>query len=233
MKPVSSRFPNIQQECFNTIFGWVVFGGTTHSAVTLRADVKPSLETLLSKLWEREEVPEIRTSIHYQDHYQMADTQSLFQEREHCPLWEPHTQEVVIQECSLHRRGKLESFQEALQEYSTLGHAEEVPSEDLEKMCEQHYYLPVHVVFKATSSTTKTKPVFDASAKTTTGRLLNDTLLPTCSLLPQIFSLITSFRVALTADVGKMFREIALKPQEKYFHRFLEDNLMAASRIVV
>ena len=60
---------------------------------------------------------------------------------------------LLSTERSLQRRGKLESFQEALQEYSTLGHAEEVPSEELEKPREQHYYLPVHVVFKATSST--------------------------------------------------------------------------------
>ena len=53
---------------------------------------------------------------------------------------------------------------------------------------------------------------------------MNDTLLPTPSLLPQMSSLIASFRthtVALTADVGKMFREVALEPQEKDFHRFL------------
>ena len=195
------------------------------------ADVKPSLDTLLSKLWEREEVPEIRASIHYQDHYQrLSDGRYSVSlpRKEHCPnlgASRPTAlKRLLSSERSLQRRGKLELFQEVLQEYYTLDHAEEVPTEELEKPYEQHYYLPVHVVFKVTSSTSKTRLVFDASAKTTTGRLLNDTLLPTLSLLPQISSLIASFRthtVTLTADVGKMFREVALEPQEKDFHRFL------------
>ena len=58
-----SKHPTGTFTALNTIFRWVVFGGTTsptNSAVALRADVKLSLDTLLSKLWEREEVPEIR-----------------------------------------------------------------------------------------------------------------------------------------------------------------------------
>jgi len=83
----------------------------------------------------------------------------------------------------------------------------------------EHYYLPVHAVFKASSTTKKIRPVFDAFAKTWfgrgSGRSLNDTLLATPSLHPHIFSLLTVFRsypVALIADVGKIFREIALEP---------------------
>ncbi len=55
-----------------------------------------------------------------------------------------------------------------------LGHAEVVPpQEQFKSGC---YYLPVHGVFKESSSTTKVQAVFDASAKTTSGFSLNDTL---------------------------------------------------------
>ena len=134
-----SKHPTGTFTALNTIFGWVVFGGTTsptNSAVALRADVKPSLDTLLSKLWEREEVPEIRASIHYQDHYQRLSDGPYsvsLPRKEHCPTLgasRPTALKRLLSTERFHqRRGKLESFQEALLEYSTLGHAEEVPSE--------------------------------------------------------------------------------------------------------
>ena len=58
-----------------------------------------------------------------------------------------------------------------------MGHAEPVPSKDLDKPAEQVYYMPTHEVLKEASTSTKLRVVFDASAQTTSGYSLNQTLL--------------------------------------------------------
>ena len=111
-----------------------------------------------------------------------------------------------------------------MQEYRDLGHSKEIPMPELNLPPSQHYYMPVHAVAKATSTTTKLIAVFDASANTTLGSSLNDQLLPTPSLLPLISTIANQFKmhtIALTADVAKMYREITIDPSEYHFHRYL------------
>jgi hypothetical protein len=60
-----------------------------------------------------------------------------------------------------------------MKEYEELGHMEHVTSQEGKSTC---YYLPHHPVFKATSSTTKTRIVFDGGAKTSNELSLNDIL---------------------------------------------------------
>ena len=61
-----------------------------------------------------------------------------------------------------------------MQEYLTLGHAEVVPIKDTDKDPSAVFYLPVHVVYKDSSTTTKVRVVFDVSAKSASGVSLND-----------------------------------------------------------
>ena len=49
-----------------------------------------------------------------------------------------------------------------MQEYLDLGHAEPIFSTDLERPIEETFYLPMHAVYKATSTTTRVRAVFDA-----------------------------------------------------------------------
>ena len=82
----------------------------------------------------------------------------------------------------------------------------------------------MHSVTKVSSSTTKLRVVFDASAPTTNGISLNDTLAVGPMLHPtldQILLRFRGYRVALTGDIQKMYREILLAPQDQQFHRFL------------
>ena len=79
-------------------------------------------------------------------------------------------------------------------------------------------------VAKETSSTTKLRIVFDGSAASSTGHSLNDVLLPDPSihpLLPIILHRFRMFPVALTGEVGKMFREVGLREEDRDLHRFL------------
>ena len=83
--------------------------------------------------------------------------------------------------------------------------------------------MPVHGVVKDSSTTTRMRPVFDASATTTTGNSFNDQLLPSPSLYPFISDLLLKFRlhpIAMSADIGKMFCQIHLAEEERDFHQF-------------
>jgi len=129
---------------------------------------------------------------------------------------------LLANERSLSTKDKLDVFQRVLLEYLDMGHAHVIPHHQLTDR--PHFYLPVHGVFKDSSSTTKVRAVFDASAKSSTGISLNDNLLAGPNLYPPLQDVIIRFRrhnVGLSADISKMFREILLNPSEKDLHRFL------------
>ena len=111
-----------------------------------------------------------------------------------------------------------------VQEYFDMEHAESVSVADLQKPVQDVFYLPMHAVRKADSTTTKLRVVFDASAKSTTGHSLNDLLLvgPTIhSALADVLLRFRFHRVALTADVSKMYRAVELAPPDRDLHRFV------------
>ena len=89
---------------------------------------------------------------------------------------------------------------------------------------QEHYYLPMHGVTKASSTTTKLRVVFDASAKTTNQLSLNDLLHAGPTLHPTLEHILLQFRthsIAVTADISKMYRAVHLHPQDRDLHRFL------------
>ena len=111
-----------------------------------------------------------------------------------------------------------------MEEYLDLGHAELVPNTDLGKPPQEVFYLPVHAVRKETSTTTKLRAVFDASAKLSTGVSLNDLLLVGPTVHPSLIDVLLRFRshrVALITDVSKMYRDIMLTESDRDMHRFV------------
>ena len=58
-----------------------------------------------------------------------------------------------------------EQYKAIIKEFEDKGHLEEVPPDELDIGCENHYYLPHHAVFKESSTTTKLRVVFDGSAR--------------------------------------------------------------------
>jgi len=79
------------------------------------------------------------------------------------------------------------------------------------------YYLPHYSVFKSNSLTTKTRVVFDDSANTRSIHSLNGILLRGPNVQPDLISIILRFRtykVALTADKAKMYRQIRIVPED-------------------
>jgi len=108
--------------------------------------------------------------------------------------------------------------------YTKTASSPEVRSQTTTKTNAQYFYLPHHCVFKPTSTTTKMRVVFDGSAKTDSGISLNESLMVGSKLQDDLFHLLVRFRfhrVAISADITKMYRQVALDPSQRDFHRIL------------
>ena len=124
----------------------------------------------------------------------------------------------------MHSKGQFEEVDKVVDEYFENKHAKPVPQADLMKPPNEVFYLPIHVVRKESSATTKVRAVFDASAKTSTGIPLNDTLLVGPTVHPPLVDVLIRFRcyrIALIADVSRMYRAIYLTKEDKDLHRFV------------
>ncbi|XP_054282645.1 uncharacterized protein LOC128999903 [Macrosteles quadrilineatus] len=114
-----------------------------------------------------------------------------------------------------------ELYHEFMSDYLLAGHMEKVSTIDLSQ---PHYFLPHHGVLKVTSSTTKLRTVFDASAQTSTGISLNDVLLTGRKLQTDICDILLNFRVhnvVFTCDIRQMYRQIRVRPEDQNFQLIL------------
>lgn len=106
-----------------------------------------------------------------------------------------------------------------MQEYIDLGHMVHVSDDH-----NQGYYMPHHTVVKASSTTTKVRVVFNASAKTDKGISLNDVLLTGPTIQDTLFTIFLRFRsyiYAMTSDIAQMYRQIYVHPDHyKYQQMF-------------
>ena len=220
-------------------------------------DARPAVNTVtttsdldadISKLWELDRVPEAPTiNAEEQSALDQFDascqrvdgryTVSLPRTDSPPVLGDSRRQalsRLFANERSLTTKKTLQPFQDVVREYFTLDHAEEVPHSDIDRAS---YYLPVHAVVKESSTSTKVRAVFDASARTTTGSSFNDQLLPGPNLYPPLTDVLIRFRChssAVSADISKMFREILLNAEERDWHRFLfraADNTIRDARM--
>jgi hypothetical protein len=60
-----------------------------------------------------------------------------------------------------------QAYSEFMREYEELGHMNQI-NEDTSST-QERYYLPHHTVFKSSSSTTRTRVVFDGSCRSSNG----------------------------------------------------------------
>ena len=206
---------------------------------TLRPST-PQSDDILRTFWEIEESPSDQASLSIEEctvvrHFESNHSRSkegrfivpLPKDPNARPIGESRSQAVkrfLSLECSLNQKGCFQEFDTVMQEYLDLKHAETVPMPDLEKPPELTFYLPMHAVYKESSTTTKIRAVFDASAKSSTGVSLNDTLLVGPTIHPPLVDVLLRFRlypVALTADISKMYRAIELTDDDKDLHRFV------------
>ena len=206
---------------------------TFHTSVTSGDDI-------LYKFWEIEESPKNATALSLEEHTVVQHFHSHHSRTEEgrfvIPLprkpnaktiGESRSQAVrrfMSLECSLTLNGRFSEFEAVMQEYIDMGHAEAVPLGDLDKPEHKVFYLPMHTVYKSSSTTTKLQTVFDASAKSSSGVSLNDTLLVGPTVHPPLIDVLLRFRqhrIALTADVSKMYRAVELPLADRDLHRFV------------
>ena len=117
-----------------------------------------------------------------------------------------------------------EQYREFLAEYCKLQHMEAVDSNDL---CKVRYYIPHSCVVKPESTSTKLRVVFDASAKTSNGRSLNDLQLSGPTIQRDLFDLLLDFRCydkVITADIAKMYRQVNVHDEDTWYQCILWRN---------
>ena len=229
---------------FETHLGWVlagsVEGGTTADRLVSYHISLSSSDDILRRFWEIEDSPLSAVSLspdersvvqHFEDNHSRASTGRFIvplpRKKNVRPLGESRSQAVrrfLSLERTLHARRQFDQFSEVMSEYFNLDHAELVPPEEMNAPTAEVFYMPMHAVHKQSSTTTRIRAVFDASMKSATGISLNDILMAGPTVHSQLVDVLIRFRmhrIALVADVSKMYRAVELPPTDRDLHRFV------------
>ncbi|XP_025159234.1 uncharacterized protein LOC112589578 [Harpegnathos saltator] len=116
------------------------------------------------------------------------------------------------------------AYDEFLREYELLGHMRRALRTAISNASSQAVYIPHHPVFRAHSTTTKLRVVFNASSPTTNGTSLNDHLVAGPKLQTDLSSVLLrwrNFKYVCSADVEKMYRQIQIDSRDLNYQRIL------------
>ena len=112
------------------------------------------------------------------------------------------------------------AYQDIIESYIQKGYVRKVPEHDESN---SKWYLPHFPVLRPDKDTTKTRIVFDASAKCH-GISLNDTIHQGPKLQKDLFDVLLRFRrfpVALVCDIAEMYLRIGISQEDQEYNRFL------------
>ncbi|XP_046424700.1 uncharacterized protein LOC124181972 [Neodiprion fabricii] len=228
-----------------TLLGWAIVGGNNSQDAKNRVTCNYSeLTSQMNKFWVIEE-PYTKNTKDSQEslcesHYRENTTRNT---AGRCIVRLPFREENIELGNSrslalrrfycLERRFKTDSnlfaeYSKVMQEYITLGHMSVIENE-----IEEGYYMPHHPVIKESSSTTKLRVVYNASAKTKRGISLNDALMVGPTIQNKLFEHILRFRMyeyVLTADIAKMYRQVLVDARDRKYQRIFwyHDNKIKA-----
>lgn len=247
LHPLGPHLPTM----LGTRFGYVVIGQaptyvpcgpstTSHHSIALLSVEEIDLHNSLQKFWTLEEPPKASLTsaedVLCEEHFKSTHSRttegrycvSLPFKAFHPPLGTSRTQaekRFLSLERKLQGQPQLhESYRNFMCDYELRGHMTKCDPHDLDSAS---YYLPHHGVMKTSGDTSKIRVVFDASAKTSTGISLNDTLMTGPKLQADICDLILNFRshnVVFTCDVEQMYRQILVTSEDHRFQHILWRN---------
>ncbi|VEN55472.1 unnamed protein product [Callosobruchus maculatus] len=235
------RGQNGGPHAINTVFGWVLMGKlggvSTNSVLNFLTSVG-ELDCTLKKFWEIESIPKCVALSEEEQQAEEFFTSSCWRMdsgRYVVKLPFPEFPPVLGDSYSqaLHRFKLLEgrfrrdsvlheAYCDFMADYLEQGHMSEVGNQ---VGSNSEYYIPHHAVVKRNANgEIKLRTVFDASAKTTNGKSLNDVLLAGPKLQNDIVSILLSFRLYLyvfTADIRQMYRQILVEESHTSYQTIL------------
>lgn len=211
-------------------FGWVVSGPLPLQSNSRLCNLSLlELNSSLTKFWEIEDYP--RTKVlsseeelcenHFSSHTKRSHDGRFivtlpFKESPSCL---GDTKGMALRrfhniERKLHKNTDLyNDYKTFIDEYLHLGHMSLADSDE-----QGDYFLPHHGVYKESSTTTRLRVVFDASAKSSSGKSLNDIMMVGPTIQDDIFSVILRFRlhdIVATADIAKMYRQVLVDESQQ------------------
>ena len=210
-----------------TVFGWTICGSNPGKSVTCVSSFPSSVDFDLKQFWELKEIPKGRQFSKEEEACEQHFVNTTKNQDNRFTVSLPFKQDCQLGERldQANRRFKalekpLDSDPELKSRYESFidqfvesGHMEEVPANETRCEDSKSFYLPHPCVFKDDSTTTELRVVFDGSAKTSTGKSLNDTLMVGPTVQDDLYSIILRFGVvpvALSAHIEKMYRQVAL-----------------------
>ncbi|CAA9997406.1 unnamed protein product, partial [Nesidiocoris tenuis] len=238
------RFSTGSMVGVETTLGWTIsgklpsnFSNTTLGMLTTSMLVE---EMSVAELWKLEvlgieDPAEKKTKAESQAQVQLKFEDSLKVDQEgryevglpwkneHSPL--PTNYDLALKRMEstykkLEHQGLLTDYYNVFLEWIDEGVIEEIlPSE----IVSGGHYLPHRHVVKP-NSTTKIRPVFDASARQKNSPSLNMCLEKGCNLIEQIPALLHQFRlnkIGVIADIRRAFLQIGISPSDRAFLMFL------------
>lgn len=220
----------------STRIGWAVFGKPFISAGCMSEDqeiksdeMNERLDVLLQRFWAIEELPSTHPRTPAEDWCEknFIETHRRAEGRYvvTIPINEAAGGLGQSRGTALARFNQLErrlarddelrrKYVEFMDEYLRMGHMREAPGEPIGTS----YYIPHHHV------TRKFRVVFDASMQSSSGRSLNDIQYCGEKLQGDLFEILVRFRnykVAMAADIEKMFRQVAVNESQYDLQRIL------------
>ena len=218
-----------------TIFGWMLHGRDSHSSIHTNTAcvLRATVQEQLAEFWNLEHLGVCAHELEKQD--LESDIRSSLclddcgQYTVEWP-WKPQArQHLALNKILCERRlqkliarmsdEEYKAYDSHIQQLENDGHIERTQQGDVPEC-----YLPHRGVVKSSSTTTKLRIVYDASAKSAGLLSLNDALEKGPNLLPLLWGILLRFRVGCVAVVGdleKAFLQISLQENERNVCCFL------------